>query len=680
MLRGVFPSQRLGWLWLLGLLGTALALMIKVQAKLQFRQLDGAVLLGAAVSLGIWWWLIKRQPPKPDSLPTLDQRPLQHLTLRLGISAVAMFSALVAWHNLFGNEFNPLSTWAWLLAVGLWLLAWLPWQRPPLPRADRAETKRAWLTFGCLLIVTAVGLWIRLYRLDQMPYDMTVDHGWKMEDVYTILQGGRPLFLPNNTGREPGQFYYIATLIRFFGVPFGFIALKLGNVIIGTLTIPFIYLFARELGGRKLGILSAMLYALGKWPLETTRMGLRFPYATLPAALVLWSLWRYVRLGKRSDALLVGLWMGMGLYGYIGVRAVPFVIAAVFGLMAFDRRRRNRKSWLTLLGHGSLTLITTALIFLPLGHFMLDYPDVFWFRVSTRTSNHLDEISREFCQDTSSERACDIKKFVANNVNLAVAFNWRGDRNEVNNVRFDPLLDKVSAALLLLSLPIIVWRLLIERSWRWWMLVVSLPLLGLATTLSLAYPIENPSAARTGVLMPVIFTMAAAPLALAMEWLTKAKPFDQWWRGKRALQGLISVGMGIWLLAWAGRENFHRYFVDMARQYTGFIPNNREVADAIRYYRDAQGVPYANAYLMLNSYFWKESRNISVHLNDMQWYASNTIKPEMELVVPEKRPVIIVLNPDDQVHIEQLQREHPEGELRRISSAVGKDFLVFHLR
>ena len=677
------PLLRSATFALLGLM-----VLLVVQRHFEQRELSMLILIGLLVAIGLWALALDKSPPVADNLGVLQPSALGYVGLRVGMSAFAAVLAVLAWRGITGNEFTQPVVILWLGAVLLWLAAWSPWGRPLgwQRSSDPAEQRKRWIVAAILLGITAFGAWLRFHRLYFTPYDMTQDHSWKLLDVKTILDGGRPIFFPNNTGREPWQFYYTAVLMRVFNLPLDYMALKIGNGIIGTITIPIIYLFGRELGGRKLGLFAAALYTIGKWPLETTRMGLRFPHATLPAALVLWYLWRYVRAGRRSDALWVGIWMGVGLYGYIGIRAVPFVIAAVFGLLLFDRRRRNGRSIATLFGHGMLILVTSALIFLPLGHFMQQFPDQFWYRVATRTTDRERSIEKDICSDakttlgevTSNVTLCKVGVFAYNNVQMALAFNWRGDRNEVNTVSYDPFLDYITAALLLAALPVLVWRLFVERSLRWWMTVIALPLLLLTTTLSIAFPIENPSTARTGVAMPVLFVIAAAPLALLSEWVMGGGAAQRWL--KRGLwRWAVLGGLCLALFAVATQENYVRYFRDLDRQYRGFVPNTGEIAQAIKAYSN-RGITNDNAFFVGWPY-WFESRALSVHLGDIAWHETHELR-QNEPIPPlvAGQPRLYVLNREDEKRRTELQQTFPNGELKFVATPVpSKSFYLFYI-
>jgi hypothetical protein len=663
-----------------------LALLLIAQRHLEVRDLTALVIAAVLSGWGFWLLAIQKQPPVRDALPPLERSSFERPILRYGMMVVAVALAVVSWTSISGNVITAFNAATWLGSLAVWMAAWLPWSRGRR-EVDPAERRRHLIAWVIVLAITAFGGWLRFHRLYLTPYDMTQDHSWKLLDVQSVLQGKWPIFLINNTGREPGQFYYIAALIKLFNLPLDFMALKIGNAIVATATIPVIYAFARELGGRKLGVIAAFLFAISKWSLVTARMGLRYPYATLPAALVLWSLWRYVRLGRRSDALLAGFWMGWGLYGYIGVRAVPFAIIAVFVMMLFDYRRRTTGGLLTVAGHGLLLLVTTALIFLPLGHFMREFPEQFWYRVATRTTDQERSIEQTVCteeifkpEDPSqpiNPTLCKVGIFAYNNWRMLRAFNWEGDISQVNGVSRDPFVDVITATLLLALIPLLVWRLFVERSLRWWMAFVALPLLFMSTTLSIAFPIENPSTVRTGDAMPLLFALAAAPLAMLLDWLLAGVSLWRW-RSIRPWRLAIAAALTLGLFNYSYAQNYQRYFVDYDQQYRYFVPNTQDIAQAIQAYAD-RGITRDNAYFVGPS--WFEPRALSVLMGDLSWHETHEVWQDQAFPpLAPGQPRLYVLNRDNEQRRLELMQLFPTGELKYIETPMAhQSFYIFYI-
>jgi asparagine N-glycosylation enzyme membrane subunit Stt3 len=110
------------------------------------------------------------------------------------------------------------------------------------------------------------------------------------------------------------------------GTGVSFLTLKLGTAVLGWLTLPFVYLFAREFGGRRVALAAVFLAGIAFWPNLLGRTGLRFTLYPFFAAPALFFLVRGLREQRRNDFLLAGLCTGLSLYGYSPARILPFVL------------------------------------------------------------------------------------------------------------------------------------------------------------------------------------------------------------------------------------------------------------------------------------------------------------------------------------------------------------------
>lgn len=240
-------------------------------------------------------------------------------------------------------------------------------------RAPLTPSVTALTVIVLLRTVVAAEAFFRFYRIDDTPLDPTSDHAEKLLDVTNVLNGMHPIFFERNTGREPAQFYLTAGLIGTLDWPTNFTTLKMGTALIGTMAIPFVYLLAAELAGRTVGLLAAALFAIGTWPVEISRAGLRFPYALIATAAVLWLLLRWTRTRDRRDALLCGLSIGVGLYGYSPFRIVVLVVCLGLAFVASQRGAARRR----VIGDGLLMGSTAGIVFVPLGRYALEHRDMF---------------------------------------------------------------------------------------------------------------------------------------------------------------------------------------------------------------------------------------------------------------------------------------------------------------
>lgn len=646
------PLSRYGSLAPL-LAGLGLLLLIVAQIPMQQQRLGLPAAISLASGLALWMLALLMSPylKRAVALPTLAIEPQ---AIRWPLLGGALALAALTWRATGAGEYTAIGVTSWLAATALWCWGWWPSAGVSEPARDGGARWRWLVPLGAILVL---GAFFRFYRLSETPADPTSDHAEKLLDVYDLLNGKRPIFFGRNTGREPGQFYITLGLIKLFNLPLRFETLKLGTALIGLLAIPAVFLFAREVGGTRTGLIAAALYAISKWVVNTARMGLRFPYGPLPTALVLWLVLRYLRRGDRRDALLCGLVIGLGLHGYISFRVAPLLVPLLFGA-ALLVDRRWRQHWRRLIADGLLIAATALLACLPLAHYSVQHPDEVWYRVATRAADS---------ERTLGSSAEQVATFGRNNLNALLAFNWRGDDTVVNAVHHDPFLDIVTGAALLAGL-LIVGARLGRGDRRMLYLLLPIPLLLLPSTLNLAFPIENPSANRLGTVAPVILTIAALPLAYLWE--------HGW--SRRIERGLLAFGLAT-LFVLATQQNYVRYFRDYDRQYRANVQNTHQVVASITGLM-AEGVPLDQVYLLAYPH-WLDGRNIALALGQPGWEGEHDWPREQPL--PPQRadqPMLFVLNVADDRRKAELHTAFPDGSYSlMMNTTLGKEYALYYV-
>jgi uncharacterized membrane protein len=482
-----------------------------------------------------------------------------------------------------------------------------------------------------------------------VPGDPTSDHAEKLLDVSDVIRGQHPIFFPRNTGREPAQFYFTYLLIKVFGLSLSFQTLKIGTALIGALAIPAVFLLATEVAGHLAGLVAAALFAVSKWPLEVARLGLRMPYASLAAALVLWLLLRYLRRGDRRDALACGLVLGMGLHGYTAFRAVPLLVVMLLSFALVVGRSDARRTAVD----GGLLLGTALLACLPLAHYTIRHPDLVFYRAGTRI---------EF------DGFDTLGTFGHNVLNALLAFNWRGDAGWVSSVRFDPLLDVVTAGALIAGIVLLCFRLAIRQDPLAFALLLSVPVLMLPSTVNISFPIENPSVPRLSAAMPAVFTIAALPFALLGERVQA--------RRSRLIPAVALVSLsGIVFLT--AEQSFVRYFREYRVQYHRSVPHTHEVVAALRS-RAGRRVDLDDTYL-LNRPFWLDGRNVALALGARDWYLQHDIGADRRLPArPNSRALLFVVNIADALRRSELRDRFPAGRYVLVHDDIpGHSFALY---
>lgn len=232
-----------------------------------------------------------------------------------------------------------------------------------------------------MALVTIAGAALRLYQLDQLPPGLAFDEAWEGLDGRRILEGARPVFLPENNGREPAFAYTVALTIGLLGPTTT--AVRAAAAIWGIATIPAMALLGGALGGRHLALVAAALIALSYWPIHLSRVGLR-PVALPPLEAVGIAL-LLVALGVAAGVpnlrprlrwltgIGAGVALGLQLYTYLPAR-LTLAVAAFASLAALLAHLR-RPCWRSTLGTAVLAAVLAGVVAVPLGRHYLRHPE-----------------------------------------------------------------------------------------------------------------------------------------------------------------------------------------------------------------------------------------------------------------------------------------------------------------
>jgi len=441
-------------------------------------------LLGWAIYRGEW--NLEALKPTSGETDTIIPKDGFELLLRGGSLFVGIFLAIGGFILFKGNLFTVTNVTVWLLAILFFVMAFLKKKDGQFTLFGKLTNLINFNTWTFLLIAaTALVFFFRFYQTTSVPPEPFSDHAEKILDVYDVSQGETHIFFIRNTGREAIQMYWTLLVANVFGTGLSYLSLKLGTAILGFLTLPFIYLLGKEIGGKRVGLIAFVMTGIGYWPNVISRVGLRFPLYPLFAAPTLFFLIRGLRTRNRNDFILSGLFLGLGLHGYSPMRIVPIVVVAAFVIYWLHAQSKGVRdvvpAWLVILGTASL------FVFLPLLRYWYDEPSVFNFRAMSRMSG---------VEQVLPGPAYEI--FLSNVWKALKMFNFDDGEIWVNSLPHRPALDVISAALFALGIILILVRYLRNRHWLDLFLLVSIPILQLPSTLSLAFPGENPALNRAG--------------------------------------------------------------------------------------------------------------------------------------------------------------------------------------
>ena len=570
--------------------------------------------------------------------------------------------SVLAFLSASDNTFTLTNVMFWVSALAALLIAL--WEGDLRPRSILSRVTAwlhdphvqvrldSWHLLLALSFVVVAGF--RVVRLAEVPPEMVSDHAEKLLDVADVLAGETSIFFPRNTGREALQFYLAAATARLAGTGLTFLTLKIGTVLAGLLTLPFLYGFASEVGGRRAGLAAMLLAGVGYWPNVLARIGLRFPLYPLFVAPALYYLARGLRRKSRNDLLLCGLAVGLGLHGYSPTRVLPLVVAVGVGAYLLHRasagHRRVAFGWL--LAAGTVALV----VLLPLLRVAIEMPDLVLYRTLTRVGDAERELPGP---------ALGI--FLSNLWNGLRMFAWDNGEVWVIGIPGRPALDWVTGALFHLGVVAALVRYMRHRRWLDLFTLLSIPLLMLPSILSLAFPGENPATNRAGGAIVPVFALAGLTLAGIPAWirgLGYVKRGAVW--GSVAALALFVVAAGL---------NYGLIFGQYADLYRRSAWNTSDLGRVARGFADSVGT-LETAHVVAYPY-WVDTRLVGVNAGEAT--RDMAVAPEdLTALADEPRPQLFLVNPQDLAAVETLRQLFPDGRLSRfVSEEEGHDFLIF---
>ncbi|MEP7292127.1 MAG: hypothetical protein ABI835_10100, partial [Chloroflexota bacterium] len=260
-------------------------------------------------------------------------------------------------------------------------------------------------------------------------------------------------------------------------------------------------------------------------------------------------------------------------------------------------------------------------VFVPLFHFSVQYPEDFWRRTSgrlfgediTRTTDANGNIVMRTptLQERTEAFRQNVPALVNNFRNALLMYNWKGDVAWINNAPNHPAFDALTGGLLIVGLGAWVGRMFRRRDAFDWALIPLILIMMLPSVLTIAYPIENPSASRISATLPGVYLLAALPLALIVLALPRLL-------GKIGL-ALAVIGVAA-VLGVSYDNNAPTFFEDYRDAYAAsslpYSVGGRVLSD----FAEANG--FGNAFIIAYPYWW-DHRALAIEAGNIDW--SNTI-------------------------------------------------------
>lgn len=422
--------------------------------------------------------------------------------------------------SIFGfteQRFQPGATSAWLTAIALCL--WALWDSAPLRESCQSWAARlqalrrpqipvSWETIA-LISICLLGAYFRLYRLDQVPWDMGIDVPSNYFDVLRIYRGEYYIFFWENLGREGLFFYLIAIVGKILGL--SYLSIKYTSALVGIATVPALYFLARRLFGVEVGLVAAALLAVNKWHMILSRVGLRVILMPLFAILLLHCLARALSSRRSLDFGLMGLVFGLGLYTYKGT---AFLFAAMVGSVTLLVLLHGQDLLRSLTKGMAITVIIAVIVFVPMLRYAHDATEAY----TARERRQVEYLTWNFQHADKS-----IPQIVIHNIWKSLAmWNFYGEGVDRYNVNQERHLGFMSSILFILGLGYLVarWQSGLNGAILLFLFVPLVPML-----LAMA-PYDAPSMFRSSAAIGPTMIAASLPLVVTRRslkpWLASA--------------------------------------------------------------------------------------------------------------------------------------------------------------
>jgi len=342
-------------------------------------------------------------------------------------------------------------------------------------------------------------------------------------------------------------------------------------------------------------------------------------------------------------------------HGYSPARMVPITLLAAVALFLWQHKEPDRRKR-AIIGL-ALTALLAFMVFIPLFRYMVGNAEMFFYRGATR----LGQVERPYPGNPWII-------FISNVAKGWLMPFWDDGETWVHSITHRPALDWVTAALYALGLVVVLLRYGRRRQWEDAFLMVSVPLLMLPSTLSLAFPNENPCLNRTGAAYIPIFIIAGMGALALQKALADWRPRVGRWLG---------VGLVAALALVSARANYDLVFHQYAEQFRLSAWNTSEIGMVIHDFVVREGTP--DGVWVVPYPYWVDTRLVAINAGLFPEITDMALpREQLESTLSVPLPKLFILKPEDTETLDKLQHLYPNGRVQVFHSPTpGKDFLMF---
>ncbi len=391
---------------------------------------------------------------------------------------------------LFSTNTSNLTAWIFHLLSILFLIvgSYLITQNKYIP-------SRAFFNWGnweilsfFLILVSAA--FVRNIRLEQIPFGFWYDEATNGLNAIKILN--EPGFLPILFGDAnlPAHFnYLIALSLRIFGI--SIFSVRFVSALFGVATVAAGFFTGNELFNRRIGLFLAFFLAFSRWDINWSRIGMHGVAVPFFELLTVGLVFKALRTQKLILYTFAGLALGFGFLFYFPLRFFPILIVLILIFIFQKQRDFFRQNWVALV----LLIVAALIAVLPFFEYSVSHPGEFFSRMQNTSifSQNSGEQSWQAVVETTKEHL--------------LMFNYQGDKNGRHNLSGIPMLDPISASLMVLGFAICI-----KHFWKtkYFLIISWFILMLLPGIFSLNF--ESPQSYRSIGSLPAAYFLAVVPL------------------------------------------------------------------------------------------------------------------------------------------------------------------------
>ena len=184
---------------------------------------------------------------------------------------------------------------------------------------------RAAFPWFVLVAILALAFAVRVYHLDTLPAGLWYDEADNIKEARHIRAdlGATPVYVPS-TNLPSLYLMPIAAVVELTGV--SVTSGRIVSVAFGLAGVVVVFLLVRLILVPPLALIAAFVYAVSRWEINWSRIGMHGVTAPLFAALTAYLTLRAVRSDRLSDYGFAGGALGLGLWFYASLRFMPLIV------------------------------------------------------------------------------------------------------------------------------------------------------------------------------------------------------------------------------------------------------------------------------------------------------------------------------------------------------------------